>query len=304
MSKTIFTELTIMFVDVAGSVALYEKLGDGQAYRLIAQCQQAMAILIEEHRGRVIETIGDEIMCAFEYADDAVDAASVIQNSGQQQQQPLKVRIGLHSGKTGMESEHPYGDTVNVAARMVGLAEAGKIIMTKDAVSRLSTQNCHVIREYDRVFVKGKSQPYDTFEVVWNPEDSTISLPSTEKLDKRAAIYSVRIEYCGRQRRIDESSGTFLIGRDDDADLVVPSKAASRQHASLECRQGSAILTDKSTNGTMLTTNSGRRAEDGLQRFLHRDQCYLLGSGVISLGESIREDDPHLIRFECLLADD
>ena len=67
--------LAIVFADISGSTKLYERLGDAIARELVAQCLGVMSEYIEKHSGRVIKTIGDEIMSTFPTADQAVEAA-------------------------------------------------------------------------------------------------------------------------------------------------------------------------------------------------------------------------------------
>jgi class 3 adenylate cyclase len=71
--------LSIVFADISGSTRLYELLGDSVARELIAQCLGVMTEYIEKNGGRVIKTIGDEIMCTFPTADQAVEASMDMQ---------------------------------------------------------------------------------------------------------------------------------------------------------------------------------------------------------------------------------
>jgi len=135
MSENTSKELTILFADVAGSVELYTELGDIQAHERICLFQQSMKILVEQqNRGRVVETISDEIMCVFSKTDDALAAAGMIQKSMKTDREwCLNVRIGIHSGLTSNENGHPFGDMVNVAARVVAVAKAGQVMFTDQA---------------------------------------------------------------------------------------------------------------------------------------------------------------------------
>ena len=70
-----------MFADIAGSTQLYERLGDQPARAAIADCIDVMATHVAEHNGRVIKTIGDEIMCTFPSADAAVESTMAMQEA-------------------------------------------------------------------------------------------------------------------------------------------------------------------------------------------------------------------------------
>ncbi|HEY5701588.1 MAG TPA: adenylate/guanylate cyclase domain-containing protein, partial [Gammaproteobacteria bacterium] len=62
---TIIEEVAIVFADVSGSVRLFDALGDETAWKLIQKCLNGLTDEVNKHRGRVVKTIGDEIMCTF-----------------------------------------------------------------------------------------------------------------------------------------------------------------------------------------------------------------------------------------------
>ncbi|NOT82695.1 MAG: adenylate/guanylate cyclase domain-containing protein, partial [Gallionella sp.] len=68
-------KLAVLFADVCGSTALYEKLGDDQARKLIADCLQTITEKALAHQGKITKTIGDEVMAVFPSAEDAFLAA-------------------------------------------------------------------------------------------------------------------------------------------------------------------------------------------------------------------------------------
>ncbi|HEX9782105.1 MAG TPA: adenylate/guanylate cyclase domain-containing protein, partial [Opitutaceae bacterium] len=125
--------LAIVFADISGSTRLYESLGDAIARELVAQCLGVMTEYVDKHGGKVIKTIGDEIMCTFPSADQAIEASMGMQE-GVTEDLPelnpntpstLTIRVGLHFGPAIIEGEDVFGDAVNVAARMAGLAKGG-----------------------------------------------------------------------------------------------------------------------------------------------------------------------------------
>ena len=133
MDTSVFT--TIMFADVAGSTTLYEQLGDEQANRIIDDVITMMSELTEKHLGTVIKTIGDEIMCRFNEADQAFTTASIIQDRLQKRPADLgvkiNVRVGLHTGLVLIrEDGDVFGDAVNVAARVAAIARGSQILTT------------------------------------------------------------------------------------------------------------------------------------------------------------------------------
>lgn len=94
--------LTVMFADVSGSTALFEKLGDREAMRAVERCLKRMNRSIDGYKGKTIQIVGDELLASFENAEEACQAAIDMQQriadlppvSGLK----LTIRIGLHSG--------------------------------------------------------------------------------------------------------------------------------------------------------------------------------------------------------------
>src|SRR5689334_17305305 len=113
-------KLAVMFADICGSTALYDRLGDDMARMLISKCISVMLDKVSTYRGTLIKTIGDEILCTFHSAEDAMNAASAMQNAIENgnhgEENPMHIRIGFHYGDVICETGDVFGDTVNVAA--------------------------------------------------------------------------------------------------------------------------------------------------------------------------------------------
>ncbi|MEO8161623.1 MAG: adenylate/guanylate cyclase domain-containing protein, partial [Arenimonas sp.] len=109
---------TILFADVAGSTRLFETKGDVEARRLTSMVLDALSIVCNQYGGRVIKTIGDEIMCTFPGALNGILAACDMQRRMGRDidfvRDSLAVRIGLHHGDALEEDDGDvYGDAVN-----------------------------------------------------------------------------------------------------------------------------------------------------------------------------------------------
>ncbi|MDH5326384.1 MAG: adenylate/guanylate cyclase domain-containing protein [Gammaproteobacteria bacterium] len=296
-------DLTVMFADVAGSVGLYTSYGDIRAHRIVTDCLQTMSSLISKNHGRVVETIGDEVMSVFPNPDTAMNAACSIQDAVQIDSElgfPLGVRIGFHQGPTVVDNGHPFGDTVNVAARMVAIAKAGQILISQQTFLRLSRENRARTRHFNRILLKGKISPTDIHEVVWDDMDSTKSYVKRHSHSfNRQQVAGVRITYGAKTLDVSEFQPEISLGRSEHCEIVVESELASRLHSSLQYQQGRVVLTDKSTNGTFVRTQNGKRQNDSLSLHLHHEDWLMQSKGVISLGEPITADNERLIFFEC-----
>jgi hypothetical protein len=299
MGEDITKQMTVMFADVAGSVELYTALGDVQAHQRILHYLKSMSACIERHQGRVVETIGDEIMCAFTDPDCALSAACEIQESLQRDRKwALDVRVGLHSGVTSVANGHPFGDTVNVAARVVALAKAGQIMLTDQAYRSLSEASKLRTRFFRDVFIKGKPTPYTIHQALWDLDDHTLTVECNvaKPVERRHLVYRLSLSYRDAETMLEEGS-ELLLGRGEQCELRINSETASRIHAILRCHGGRLILTDRSTNGTFIKTMAGKRSSDNLELFLHHDEWTTSCSGILSLGQPVSTQNPDLVHF-------
>lgn len=292
--------MTILFADVAGSVDLYSELGDELAHQNINKFQQSLSVLIEEAQGRVIEIIGDEIMCAFDNADNAFSTACRIQeNLSQQCGQKLNVRIGFHSGITSEQDNHPFGDTVNLAARVVAIAKAGQIMLTDQAMQYLNTDNKMSTCLFNKVSIKGKREPYTIHQAIWDQDD--ITMISFRKPSERAELRQknscIELQYENVTTTV-ANGAEVLIGRGEQCQMRINSEFASRVHATIKYVGGKMILCDRSANGTYIKTRQGNRADDNIDLFLSQDEWTTTSDGVISLGELFSDDESKLIHFK------
>ena len=132
-------QLAVLFADVVGSTRLYETFGDDQAKRMIDECLDLLRGVIQQYGGRVIKTIGDEVMCVLPSADSGCLAATDMHHKIMALPMVAKVkrsiRIGFHFGPVIEENNDVFGDTVNLAARMAGLAKGMQIITTGATVA-------------------------------------------------------------------------------------------------------------------------------------------------------------------------
>jgi len=294
-------EMTVLFADVAGSVELYSALGDVRAHNMVLRCLERMTFLVEKNRGWVANTIGDEIMCAFEKAGYAFKAACEIQMALQSEHHhELDVRIGIHSGPTCMDNNNPFGDTVNIAARVVALAKAGQIMLSEQTFGRLSDADRSRTRHFNNVYMKGKSVPYVIHQVLLDNRDETrlASHSGTQPADRRCRKTSVRLRYADSVTIIPEGK-EFLLGRGKQCDLQINSDSASRIHAALECSCGKLSINDRSSNGTFMRTKAGKRETDNKEHFIHHGMWATTCSGILCLGQPIKSQEKNLIHFSC-----
>jgi class 3 adenylate cyclase len=274
--------LCVLFADVSGSTRLYEKLGDKEALHAVERCLNRMTRATEQFKGRVVKTIGDEVMAVFDSAEAGMEAACSMQQrvhdlppvSGIK----LAIRVGFHFGPAIEEARDVFGDTVNTAARMAGLAKAGQIITTAETVGALPQLLRQSTREIDALAIKGKKEDVRVCEVIWQESDDLTMKSASVVAPAVAARLTVR--HGGEERVLDASHGVFSLGRDAASDIIIADRRASRSHARIERRRDKFVLVDQSTNGTYVTF-------DGEAEFaLKREEVILRGRGRISFGHA------------------
>ncbi len=282
---------TIVFADIAGSTSLYEKAGDIEAEKLISEKINRMIASIHAEKGIVVKTIGDEILCRFGHAKEALFAAKKIQYEQSFLSDGLKVRIGLHSGDVILKNNDVFGDTVNVAARMVGLAKAGQILCTKHVLDQSFTDS----RLLQSMMVKGKSMPLEVHEVLMDAESADLTMMLISNQVKSSAaraegskgsqlIYQQHIFYL-------QNYQALLLGREAHCDICLEHKMVSREHAKIEIRSGRVMLHDTSTNGTFY------KPQGKSEMMIHQEAVTLTESGMFSLGLPIEENTEYLIQL-------
>jgi class 3 adenylate cyclase len=168
-------DITFLFTDLKGSTALYDQLGDLQAYHLVRQHFDALTQVINQHAGAVVKTIGDAVMATFLSPVDAVQAAldmlGRIDEFNHGRAEPLILKVGLHRGHSIVVSLNDrldyFGQTVNIASRVQGLAEAHEIYLSQDVYASPEVTNC--LADYKitpgQVTVKGVSEALQVYKV-------------------------------------------------------------------------------------------------------------------------------------------
>ena len=164
--------ITVMFTDIKGSTEYFEHFGDIAGLAMVHECNDLLRSAIEHHGGRVIKTIGDAVMAAFDDCNESIRAAISMQhrlrekNANRKKEDEMQVRVGLHYGTGIVKSNDVFGDVVNVASRVESIAEAGQIIISDSLRERISPSEFDVV-PLGRFRLKGKKEDRDLFQVRW-----------------------------------------------------------------------------------------------------------------------------------------
>jgi adenylate cyclase len=288
----------IMFADIAGSTKLYDSLGNQEANKLIQQCIDRLTAITTQHNGTVIKTIGDEIMASFPSADDAIDAAIHMKNTiSGDESNVLSIRVGLQYGPAISKEGDLFGDAVNVAARMAGVAKAKQIITTEWTIQKLTADRRKNARLFDHTKVKGKDDELNIYLVNWEDESRVTRFATAYSMKNISASKMLMVlKYSDKELIITDQdlANAMTIGRDSNCNIALNAVYASRTHATLSINRGKFILGDQSSNGTYV------RFKGQEDLFVRRESLPLVGDGYISLGEAVNEQSPTIISFSIL----
>lgn len=288
--------VAILFADISGSTALYDKLGNERALQLVTSTLNLLTHEMAIRQGSLIKTIGDEIMCSFPNAIAAVEAARAMQLAVEKQrpggENPIHVRIGLHYGEAILEGGDVYGDTVNIAARITAITRARQIMTTQSLVDKLPEKLRIHAHPVMRTGFRGKEEITSVFQIQWELEDTTRTRIGMSAFRKPTGSRNeLVLRYRQQVITMSETMKSIVLGRSDDCDMVIQDNLASRQHAHIEYNFGKFLLIDHSANGTYI------RFSDNQVIQLSHQQIVLHGAGMISLGQPFPEAPSEVIEY-------
>lgn len=275
------SEGSVLFADVSGSTRLYERAGNAAALAAVGRCIGAMRSCSEAAQGRLVKTIGDEIMVLFPCAEQALQAALDMQHAVSELPPvagfSMSAHIGFHHGPILSDaSGDVFGDAVNLAARLSKLASRGQIITSKDAVADLPAPLRQMTRYLYPIQVRGREQPVELYEAIWQQATELTLIAGYSEPSLNATFLTLR--YRDTVVEMSAASAPVTIGRDAGMTIVVSDRLASRFQAMTESRAGRYVLIDRSSNGTHVSM-------DGSEPFiLRRDEVTLRGHGWIGFG--------------------
>ena len=288
--------LAVMFADISDSTSLYQKLGDSAARNIVNACLQVINGVLARYEGRLVKTIGDEVMCVFPDADLAVLAASDMQaqvSATKPGNYPVAIHVGLHYGPVLVEENDVFGDTVNVAAYLRAVAGAEQILTTEATEGCLSAALKASVRPIFHAVLKGSQHESIVYQVLWRTDrtDLTdVNLQPNKMIPGDTGALLVTLDE--ERVRVDQWRTGIVIGRSKDCDLVVTDNFASRRHLSIKLVRTHFYLFDHSINGTFVTLGSGEEVH------VLRRELLLDGSGEIYVGRSRVERPSRVINFE------
>ena len=192
----------ILATDIVG----YSRLMGGDEEGTLAALKSLRKSLIDqkiaEHRGRIVKTTGDGALVEFASAVDAVRCAIDIQramierNAEIPKDRRIELRIGINVGDIIIEGEDIYGDGVNIAAQLEGIAEAGGICISRQAFDQIEGKVQLAYRQMGPQNLKNMTKPIEVFSVeVDETEGTPGQLKSSQEIKYCRTPDGVRLAY-------------------------------------------------------------------------------------------------------------
>jgi len=177
----------ILSADVKGYSRL---MGDDEVatVRTLEAYRETIASMIQQYRGRVVDSPGDNLLAEFASVVDAVQCAVEIQqvlkakNSELPENRRMEFRIGVNLGDVIEEGDRIYGDGVNIAARIEGLAEAGGICISESAYQQIENKLALGYEYLGEHSVKNITKPIRVYKVPLDSEAVTSIVDEKKKV--------------------------------------------------------------------------------------------------------------------------
>lgn len=279
-TETIASECTICFIDLIGSVRLYQREGDAQGFARVSAALDAVRAVVEQCGGTISKHMGDGLMVCFAHPDRAAEAAMLVHEVLYAQGVDLGVCIGFHHGPVIVRGNDLFGDTVNCASRLQEMATEGRAIMTEGTARRLSARWQEYLTLVPRHSLRGAAASHalqDLCELRCAYLGELTQFDVQYREERLRPLHLV-LRLGLRRWVLDESLPVLRLGRQASLDVCVADPRVSRLHAEIELRGNQFVLVDHSSNGTFVTPEAGEEFQ------VSHGQMVLPRSGWLSLG--------------------
>jgi adenylate cyclase len=296
-------QATVVFVDLTGSTAFYEALGNVKAAHTVTRLTQWIGDVCMAYHGRVVKKLGDGVLAVFLDAENAVRAVIDIQRGHQLRllKWPAAIRMeikaGIAYGEVVEVEGDCYGDAVNVASRLSDLSGANQVWVTEPLVDEVGDGPGLRFLRLGPVSIRGRAEPLPLYRLEW--QEGAVSefltmqatLLQTEHPVERP-MGQIHLSYLDYSTSFSSSAMPVHLGRSENAEFFIEDPRVSRLHAKIEWRKGSFFLVDMSSFGTWV-----RFSGSDNDVALRRNDCVLHGAGEIALGVPFLDFSTPTVRF-------
>jgi serine/threonine protein kinase/class 3 adenylate cyclase len=166
------TEVAILFTDVVGSTAYYDRFGNTAGLQLMQRHDEVTTAALARFNGRWIKSTGDGALAEFGNPLESVQAAIAMQrqlleiNQKRPEAERFQLRVGVNYGEVIRKHDDVWGNAVNLAARICAKCEPAQILISSSVHDRLNGSDIRVV-SLGEVELKGRQNPEELLEVVW-----------------------------------------------------------------------------------------------------------------------------------------
>lgn len=299
-------DLTIAFVDLTGSVSVFETLGNDRATKAVTKLTTWIGSMGLNNGGKVVKMLGDGVLLSFTNNAVAVETMAQIQQEHARRvaQWPdrlkLMMQIGLARGQVIQVDGDCFGDAVNMASRLSDLAGPEQILASDSVIRDLRPRAGVRSRSLGPIRIKGKAEPCEVFRIEWQTEmlSDFLTLPAAlHQFDAPAdsVLGGIELGWLDTSQAFNLTDLPLKIGRVPEAEFVVNDPRVSRFHASIDIRSGNYVLEDISSYGSWVRFDGSENAIA-----LRRQECLLHSNGELALGAPFTDFSAPTVRFNLM----
>ncbi len=277
----------ILVSDVTGSTALFETLGSAEALRRIESVLARMRVLVNEAGGVCVKSKGDDVLSFFPHPDNAFEAAFAMTN--EVWPDSISVHAGAYFGEILNHADDIYGNAVNTAFRLAGLAKPGEILFGDTSHDDLDPAHKARFLAIGAIPLRGKGTTTEVYCCgLATLGTQTTVVPGARATAGRTMVADVSF---GRAHWELAAGRRVTIGRAKGCDILIHAPSVSRNHGALSVSNGQLEFTDHSSAGSIV------RLDSGPDLHVHRRTTLLSGAGDIVIGS--QENDAGNVLAYC-----
>jgi class 3 adenylate cyclase len=285
-------DATIVFVDLVGSTAIYQSLGNAKGAELVSGVTEWIGSTCKAAGGHVIRYLGDGVLMAFRQGTSAVECAIEIQRLQGERNAPLpskqqaQLKVGMARGQIVEAQTGWIGEAINVASSLCDRCVPDQILATGLAIDQISLKNFARFRNLGSMFMPGKSQPMDVFQVEWRQDVGAGFQTVRGELqpvdfDESKPMGGIRLIGLGKEATFNRSELPIVVGRHESAHFSIFDPRVSRLHVKIYEHDDVLVLEDTSRHGTSVRFSTGDTV-----LILRNQECVLHDACEIALGST------------------
>lgn len=297
LSASVEDEIAVVFADIVGSTSLYLEFGDQKAFAAISACKQYMQEALATYEGQLVKTLGDGIIASFANPEKAIHAAIAMQRNMQNMQPgdtgSLHLKVSVHFGKVLREGDDIYGDTVNLAARLLEECRSGQILTTLTTMLQCEKRLRSRAFDLGNKLVKGRPEEINLFEIPWRRENvkQRKDQPDARFANDTSAV-GMTMRWREEVSRVNSKTPVINLGSDPTCEIHVADPTISPYHARVELRTDGFYLVDHSNTGTILTQTG-----EAASIHLRHEEAMLRQDGYFFLGDHSPDEPDYGIHY-------